>query len=173
MTITIMTVSFSILNALRGSHVIQRIICAGLMGVVAWCFTVVTIGYIVWIGMLIGLSFGWGKYFAVFTGNMDTIKESEVKPIDRIVNYIYGIPSNIRQLKIWSFIAMTIRGGLFYPLFVGLSFYNVNALLYGIGVFSMGLVYWLMNFAPEKYAVRTAKCLYGAILGGLVGISVV
>lgn len=173
--------SFAILNVLRGLSVLSRwtacLIMAMIVLFIATFFSYYDNGHLLAVsfttafGMLFGLSFGWGKYFAIFTGNMATIQESEVKPIDWLVNKMLGVPQTVKQLKWWSFVAFTLRGGLFYPLFIALAFYKPFALLYGLGVFSMGIAFGLMNLIPEKYAPAGGHFLYGGILGYLISLS--
>lgn len=182
MIYVILILSFGLLNFLRGRGYLGRVVCALTMGAVVSASVYFISNYtamhslilfgIVSVFMFLGLLSGWGKYFAVITGDMNTVTESEVKPIDWIVNKLYGYPENKKELITWSFIAMSLRGGMFYPLFAALSYYELPALLYGVGVFSMGTVYAVMRFVPERYSITIAEPLYGAVIGGLISLSV-
>jgi len=185
MIIFLVTVFFAIANALRGAGVIPRAVAALGMGLVAGAAACKVNGlsiagsvdlFCIPVLCLWGsFSFGWGKYFAVFTGNMATIPETEVKPIDWIVNKLLGVPKTIGELKRWSLLAMSLRGSMFYPLFAMLGLYHPIAFLYGTGTVLMGPVYGLMNYLPEKlkpHSIRIAEVLYGALLGILTTFSV-
>lgn len=171
---------FSLLNALRGGAYLSRPLCALGMGVgvatlkylQAPLQQALIMGAIVFIDMWLGLVLGWGKYLNIFSGDMKYVNESEVKPIDWIATKICGFPTNSTHFVRWCFVAMTLRGVLFYPVFITLSWYNHNALCFGVGVTLMGAVYYVARIAPPNVQVRVGEVIYGALLGLLISFSV-
>ncbi len=168
---------FSTLNALRGAGKIDRISCAFGMAFSVELIQIyegvylensIITSLIVFFGMWIGLVCGWGKYLNILSGNMQYVNESEVKPIDWLTTKICGFPTSPQQFVRWCFVAMTLRGLLFYPLFLVLSLYNHQSPLWGIGCTLMGCVYYVARLAPIGYQVRTGEALYGALLGWLM-----
>ena len=166
------------LNAIRGSGVWNRDwwimlmsinIAAAINGAASISIphTMMLVPFIFLI-LLVGFVPGWGKYFNMSYTNMAYINEVEFKPIDWICNKLLGKPTTMLAFKRWCFLAMSIRGMLFYPLFIFLSFINPLALVYGFGVLSMGLIYWLRKFTPESHSIRIAEfaylCVYGALI---------
>lgn len=115
---------------------------------------------------------GWGKYFNVITGNLIYRDEGEVKAIDRLTTIICGYPKDRPHFIRWCFVAMSLRGLLFYPLFIALSLFHISALFYGLFTALMGVVYWSAKFVPEQYNIRYAELVYGGLLGFLIALSV-
>lgn len=181
MTILFFAIIFAAINTLRSLGLFSRVLACittatitVLLSIILFDYSVihlVDIFFDVFVGMFLGLVLGWGKYFAVFTGNIATIPESEVKPIDWLVNKLLGVPKTVIQLKWWSFLAFTLRGVLFYPMFFALAIYNPHSLLWGVGVLGMGIAFGLMNLVPEKSAATGGNLLYGGLLGALVALS--
>lgn len=171
---------FSLLNALRGGAHISRPTCAFGMGLSVFIlkyFQVsleqsIIMGFIVFLGMWFGLVLGWGKYLNILSGNMQYVHEDEIKPIDWVANTICGFSQNSDQFIRWCFVAMSLRGALFYPVFIALSYYNHNALVFGLGSILMGFVYCLARLAPIGTQVRASELMYGALLGLLISLSV-
>ncbi len=175
----IIIILFAVLNALRGSGFIDRCACAFGMGISVLVFSayqnlsdLTLISLMIFTGMWLGLVWGWGKYLNIFSGNLAYVNEVEVAPIDWIVTKICGKPATEKAFVFWCFLAMTLRGLLFYPVFVGLSFYKLDALLYGLGCVLMGFVYFVARIAPVRWQVRTGEFLYGGLLGLLISSSV-
>lgn len=178
--IILLAICFACLNALRGSGVIDRMTCALLMGIVAAGIAdfhlpnveyVVNILFITLLGMYSGLVCSWGKYLNIFSGNMEYVDEIGVPPIDWITNKLCGKPTNPAQFMRWCFVALTLRGLLFYPVFVVLALYNQKAFIYGVGCGLMGVCYYIAKISPLRWQVRTGEFLYGGLIGGLIGLS--
>lgn len=177
----IFTLLMGYLNAMRGSGIYRR---DWWIMIMAWniCWLmhfliglslphVMMLMPVIFLLLLAGFAPGWGKYFNMSYTNMAYINEVEFKPIDWICDKLLGKPTTILAFKRWCFLAMSIRGMLFYPLFIFLSFINPLALVYGLGVLSMGLIYWLRKFIPESYSIRIAEFTYGCVLGALIHVS--
>jgi hypothetical protein len=118
--------------------------------------------------LLLGFALGWGTYLNVAFPNVRYINESEVEIIDRLATRLYKKPTNALEFSNWCFIAFTFRSMLFYPLFIALAALNPAALLWGLGVLLMPVIYWLRRYTPERHAVRIAEAAFGAWLGLLV-----
>lgn len=177
----IFTLLMGYLNAMRGSGIFER---DWWIMIMAWniCWLIrYQVGFslphimmlmpLVYGILMLGFMPGWGKYFNVAFTNIAYINEREFKPIDWVCDIILGKPTTILAFERWCFLAMTLRGMLFYPLFVFLSLFNPMAMFYGWGVCSMGIVYWLRIFTPESYSIRIAEFAYGCVLGALIYIS--
>lgn len=168
---------FAVLNALRGSgrfqYIFTRPAVSLYMGCAVGMYTVSpVIGTIVFLGLWGGLTPGWGKYFNVMTGSLVYRDETEIKVIDQLTTLICGYPQDRQHFIRWCFIAMSLRGLLFYPMFIALSFFHIYALPYGLLTTLMGVVYWSAKFAPEQCRVRYAELVYGGLLGCLIALSV-
>lgn len=127
---------------------------------------------IIFLGMWGGLVLGWGKYLNILSGNMQYVNEKEVKPIDWLATKLYGFPKESSDFIRWCFVAFSLRGMMFYPVFIGLSFYNTKALFYGVGCILMGVIYYAAGFTPVGFQVRAGEIMYGALLGLLIALSV-
>lgn len=170
----ILTIVLGYLNAIRGAGIWDRDWWLMLMAINIAVYFPLSLPHqmmlvpVIFLLLLVGFAPGWGKYFNVAYTNMAYIDEVEFKPIDWICDKILGKPATILAFKRWCFLAMSIRGMLFYPLFIFLSFINPLALLYGLGVISMGLIYWLRKFTPESYSIRVSEFTFGCFLGVLI-----
>ena len=125
-------------------------------------------GLIAFAGLFGGLVLGWGKGFAAITGRYFK-DEKEFFPADWAGDYAFAASGNP---KFAGAVFMTVRGMLFYPLFIALAAYTglwLPYLLSGLAVLSMGLVYWLAGLCGETRAVRIAEVAYLAIIGYAVG----
>ena len=160
------------MNALRGDGKIPKYGCAAGMAIVLYFCSALPLIYIPILTLLLwaGLAPGWGKYFGVFDGSLASYNETEVKIIDKITDKI--VSNSTSSYRLWCFVATSIRGLCFYPVFIALSFYDAYALLYGLGVLLMGCIYLLGGYAPAKYRVRCSEFGYGALLGLLLTLSV-
>jgi hypothetical protein len=169
---------FSALNALRGSGMIDRMTCAAGMGIATLLLPNQSIDHsaiiilIAFIGLWIGFACGWNKYLNIFSGNMQYVNEVCVKPIDWIATKICGIPTNSGQFITWCFVAFTIRGLLFYPVFLALSLYSHHSPLWGLGSALMGCAYYTARIAPVGGQVRVGESIYGAVLGIITVLSI-
>lgn len=170
----ILAIILGLLNAIRGAGVWERDWWLMLMACsICYCMPLVITHQmmlvpVVFLLLLIGFVPGWGKYFNMAYTNMAYINETECKPIDFICDKTLGKPQTEKQFKIWCFLAMSIRGVLFYPLFIFLSVFNAYSLLYGLCVFSMGVIYYLRKYTPEKYSIRCSEFAYLFILGAFI-----
>lgn len=175
------------IDALRGSgwkkDIFSRPFWAACMGTTMQFFACLAldysivdasiIGLIVSLLMWLGLAPGWGKYFNVAYPDMKYVNEKEVKFIDDFTTKIYKQPANEREFSRWCFIAFTLRSLLFYPIFIGLSFFNPISLLVGIGVLTMPIVYWARKFVPVSISIRCAEFTHRTILGLLMCLSII
>ncbi len=187
---------FAILNALRGSgfwkednpdakpriidFILARHFWMLLMASSAEIYrayeSMVTMGWfsvslhflITFLTLWLGFVFGWGKYLNVAFPNVKYIGEDEIKPIDWLATKICGTPVTGAQFSRWCFVAFLFRSMIFYPVFMGLAFYNIHALYWGCGLMLMPVIYWLRRFTPEVYSVRIAEFTFGALLGFLI-----
>lgn len=123
------------------------------------------------LAFLVSFSFGWGKYFNAAFPDMKYVSETEVKIIDVITTKIYKDPTDKKEFERWCLIAMSLRGLLFYPVFIILSFANPWALLFGFGMALMGPIYFARRIFPETKSIRVAEFTTGCLLGGLICLS--
>ena len=126
----------------------------------------VAILLIVTIGFFTGAVMGWGAGFAAFHGRKDPMPEILV--IDKIADFIVRNPYTISEIRNWGVVWMTLRGGLFYPMFYFLSHVTGGSALWGLSCLSMGVVYGVMRYIPEKNAVRTAELTFATIYGATI-----
>lgn len=127
--------------------------------------------FMVYAGYYLGISLGWGKYFNVAFPNMAYVNETEVPIIDKVTTAIMGAPITQGQFARWCFVAFFFRSWLFYPLFVMLAYYNLDALWIGLGVVLMPAIYWARQFTPVAKSIRYAEFTYGTLLGLLILLS--
>lgn len=170
---------FAIINYLRGSEIpfTSKAYMAAVGGVatglIAWDWI---IGVIVFAGYWLWAVLGWGKYFIIWHGKESVYEqESEVALIDWIADCII-LPVKTSEYKLWGLIAMSLRGLLIAPLFIGLGIYlqSYFPALVGLGVgLSMGITYKAAELfgGYHKYTVGIAEFLYGLIIGGGLWLS--
>ena len=172
---------FATLNALRGGGYIDRLFCTFCMALSVFAIEIcqeipidhaMIIFAVTFVGIYVGLVCSWGQYLNILSGNMMYVKEKGTPPIDWIATKICGFPANPQQFIRWCFVAFTFRGLLFYPLFVALAYYNLQALVFGWATAFMGIVYYAARLAPIGYQVRAGEIMYGALLGLLTAYSV-
>lgn len=125
----------------------------------------------VYSGYYLGISLGWGKYFNVAFPNMAYVNETEVPIIDKVTTAIMGTPTTPGQFERWCFVAFFFRSWLFYPLFVMLAYFNMDALCIGFGVVLMPVIYWARRLTPVAQSIRYAEFTYGTLLGLLILLS--
>ena len=168
----ILSLIFSLARAAHGGGYVSRMLSVYIMGIGYGAYLLATghglavsgiSSLIAFCLLLGGLVLGWGKGFAAITGRYNPV-EKEFWPADAVSDWVFSKWGNA---KLAGAVFMTVRAMLFYPLFAAMAFYldNYSLLLWGLSVFSMGLVYWLAGFAGEKHAVRIAEVVYFAIIG--------
>lgn len=136
--------------------------------------------FIVLFGIAAGMAPGWGRWFVVVTGN----KEELMKPYERKWHngWINGLADRVfgtyylgyseAKVKLYGLFCFTLRSVYLYPMFVGLSFFNPDALFWGLFVGLMGPIYWLGGWNPDKTRmIASAEVMFGAVLGGLIAAS--
>lgn len=137
--------------------------CTAILSIFYWTNLLfcVIITLVVFIGLLIGVALGWGKYFSVFHGNVAISRdEKEVRWIDNLVNRIHPkIETEEDSIK-RGFIGMTLRATYYYPLFIVLALFNYLAPLFGLSVFTKGLVYGSARYANKKEPVLYSELVY-------------
>ncbi len=188
LAILLTSLSFGVLNALRGSGFWDRpppdktpfwaqvvfsreswmaaMVSASLIFTGAEIADWERIAY--WLLMWFGFMWGWGLYLNVAFPNLLYINESEVLVVDWLATKLYKKPRTPQEFSNWCFIAFFFRSMFLYPVFVLLFFKHPHALCWGIGVLSMPIVYWIRRYTPEIYAVRIAEFTFGSILGALI-----
>lgn len=167
---------FGLINSLRGANYVPRIVAAlacggtfmGYLGYAdnSWLAASIA-GLICAAGIFAGLLPGWGRGFAAFHGRLSR-NEVEIQWLDDLADKFFPFAyQDVAAARRWGVFWMTVRGSFFYPAFIGVALYlgQYWLLLTGLAVLSMGSVYGLMRFAPEKHAVRLAEFLYLSILG--------
>jgi 4-hydroxybenzoate polyprenyltransferase len=114
----------------------------------------------------------WGKYFIAFNPIMDVYKSKKkgVRFIDKIVDKVYKVPTNDKELMNWGTIAMALRGSIFsIPLFTALAIYYNT---WWIGLFFLPmLLQGLYYRGVTRYNFKYAEMLTGYTYGSLILIS--
>jgi len=138
-------------------------LCTAILSIFYWTnllFCVIIIG-IVFVFLLIGVAPGWGKYFSVFHGNVAISRdEKEVRWIDNLVNKIHPKIETEEDAIKRGFIGMTLRATYYYPLFIILGLLNYLAPLFGLLVFTKGLVYGSARYFAKKEPVLYSELVY-------------
>ena len=132
-------------------------------GLLAWYLT--KSGYAIPVGviaMLIGASFGWGKYIAGIINKDFDVNEEEIKWIDKLVMKT----NDHAQLR--SVIALSLRGLIWTSIIaIPMAFFNL-AYLYFIPVgLLMGLVYYATILIAGEKGWGYGEYAWGAVLWGL------
>ncbi len=175
-------VILGLLNRLRGSEFLKPYTSKGvisvLIGVISGLFTYYTdsvpvlqaciSSVIVIAGVWIWASPGWGKYFSAYDG-LDKSGEKEIGWIDYVGDkLVHGTTSSKNRIR--GTLQMSLRGLYLYPMFMGLSYYNIWALLVGLAVLLQGPVYAAMRVVPNTWAVPIAEFTYFVIIGAAYAI---
>lgn len=174
MTELFIMMAFGIANALRGNDTLQRLSCASIMAI-ALSFAyypspIVLTG--IFIGLIIGLSFGWGKYFMAIDGN-DARAEREFLPADWVLD---RISPYIKSNYVYGAIGMALRWFIgFIPLMLIISWPDATTGLFRsltIGI-AAGIIYPLSGVicravSLERWAVRGAEFFSGIMLGVMI-----
>lgn len=126
----------------------------------------ILLGVVGFLGLWLGYSIGWGKYFAAFTGRYNP-KEKDFFPADCVADWVY---KKTKDGYLAGWIGMSIRHMLFSPLMLGIALitHDPHMVLSAVFCFSGGFVYAAMRFIPEKYAVLIAEPLRGALIASLM-----
>lgn len=171
----------AVLHFLRGRDlpVVNKVLTSALIGAAfgAYCYesgqnlyTSAIASVITFVGILLWVGPGWGKYFAAFHGRY-SLREKEFFPADLIADTVYG-KTNDPYLS--GAIGMTIRAITGYPLFVALAAWLFDPLniLIGIGVLMQGPIYAVMRYIPERFALYAAEAITGLLMGTLLSFCI-
>lgn len=126
----------------------------------------------IWLLLTLASSFAVGPFFSAFHG-FDRRYETEEKfPISLFAAFGNMVQPEIKTMSDsmrWGVAAFTARAMPFYFPFIAVGFFNVWALLIGLSVFSMGIVYGSTRYLPDSTLgfnrVRIAEFCYYNILG--------
>jgi len=161
------------LNRTRGVDIISRttfIIINILLSYVL--YRDITLALISGIGILLWLMKAWGKYFIAFNPIMDVYKSKKkgVRFIDKIVDKVYKVPTNDKELMNWGTIAMGLRGSIFsIPLFTALAIYYNT---WWIGLFFLPMLLQGVYYrGVTRYNFKYAEMLTGYTYSGLIVLS--
>jgi hypothetical protein len=153
------------LFGLSNSTVLSRIIFALGTAFLSQMFLGASIwlAFVIFVGLMLWSSFGWGKYFSAFTG-IDDPNEKEIKWIDDIgYSVIIGIDefSNLKR----GLLCMCLRGLYMYPMFALLGLANPLAFIVGIGCILQGVPYFAAYYFRQfSNPVIYAEAVWGACI---------
>lgn len=167
---------FGLLNRARGTG--HKALAFTGMGALAYAATLLT-GHSIPEGLIAalamggwlaaGMASGWGRYFVAYTGWTKPLREREIGWIDATCDFLFGTDYatwHPRRVRAYGAVAFTLRAAYLYPPFLLLSVIDPAYPLIGLGVFSIGAVYWLNQFANwPKYGTLVPEVAYGTVLG--------
>lgn len=124
---------------------------------------------VVFFGLLAPSWAGWGKAMQAMKGqgNIDKVKEPEFKPIDWIVDKIFGEPVTKQEARENAIFWGNIFGMLYYPMFLYLTF--THNMLYVFSMFCLMLMGNIISlFSEWKWFELTWGCILGVLIGGFL-----
>lgn len=159
--------TFAIANALRGEGAVSRLTSAFIMAIaLAFVLFPSPLIQLLTIALLmLGLSFGWGKYFMAATGE-DKRHEKEFPPADWVLDRL-----NIKNNYLYGIVGMAIRWAVgFAPLLLFAHQNVMQAILYAVALgVAAGCSYYLAGLAcrmtgMQRWAIRLGELIAGGWL---------
>lgn len=122
-------------------------------------------------GLWLGLLFGWGAFFASFTGNVQSTKEKEFAPGEWVADVLQPLVETPADARRWGVAGMCVRFAMFTPLFVLLALWlgDYWLLAWGaVAIVASGFVYGALRYSHwlvEKYGTRAAEFVTLFLMG--------
>lgn len=164
-------IAMSLLNAIRGRRAhfggVSKPIVIGLMTLVTAYALESVYGLLLYPFMLLGFSYGWGRYFSAFHGSVKIWNEEEEVPaiawlLRRMSMAKASNASESRRFATWG---MALRMLLFYPMYIALGYvYTWNALWIGL----LTCVAMAGAYAVQRYRLGDDNALHAELIGGAV-----
>lgn len=132
---------------------------------------ILTHSYYAWLAVTAGsaLWFPFNWSFCEITGIEDTKYQAWVRSIGY---WLFPTDVSASTNRKRGIVMKGIRGSYDILTFILLTAINPEAMIYWLGTFTMGLVYWLCGkILPDKYAVLAGELSYGAVRGVLIGLA--